>query len=81
MLGRIEQARQHAATAIARACSVAADRVAIARFLRAAACRADDVLSAALPNAKADLGEQTARRSQGGHPLDRYFPCLAGGAG
>lgn len=81
--GRVLRARAQAAAAISRACGNRADdpdHAASDHFLRAAACGAGDLISAAFATAQADLAEQRTRRSQGRRPLSSYFACLAGGA-
>jgi hypothetical protein len=49
------------------------------QFLSTVGCAADDVVSATFEGTKSDLGRYQARPSQGGHSLDTYFRCLAGG--
>jgi hypothetical protein len=80
MLGHLEQVRGRAEDAIARACRGAGGLrpPRIDHVLRRVACTADAIVSAALPNAKSDLGEIDARPSQGGRSLALHFPCLAG---
>lgn len=73
MLDRVTHARRRAVRALRRACGDAAGAV------RAAACAADDLVSAGWPATRSDLDAFTSRPAQGGRPLASYFPCLRGG--
>jgi hypothetical protein len=76
LIGRLARARAVARAAIRRRCDAT---ISGRKFPSTAGCAADDVVSATLEGAKSDLGRYQARPSQGGHSLDAYFRCLAGG--
>lgn len=72
---RLARARRAAMDAIRRACGGSA---AARRAVGAAACVADDFVSAAWPEAKAELEAFEASHTGRGRSLARRFPCLRG---
>jgi cysteine-rich repeat protein len=52
------------------------DRMEIETHVDRAGCVAEQVVSAGYPSAVSDLNGFDSRPSQGGDPLDTYFPCL-----
>ncbi len=80
LLGKIAAARAAALTAIQKACGTAGSGLFsdddIAQHLGLLSCRAQELVGAAYGLGKAELGTFVARASQGGEPLDQYFPCL-----
>jgi hypothetical protein len=69
------QARRRALAALRARCAPA-DVSSLRRLVAVAGCRADDIVSAVFPSAKADLGTLMA----GDQPLSDHFPCLVGGS-
>jgi hypothetical protein len=88
MLGKIAKAKAAASTAIKKRCgtpnppavpnSASGDLSDddISQHLGLAGCRVEELAAAAYGGAKPALAAYTARASQGGNPLDQYFPCL-----
>lgn len=81
LLGKIESARAKALDAIKATCGVAGSGdftqdEDIQAHISMVGCRAEELVSASYNTAKHDLEPFTARSSQGGQPLDTYFPCL-----
>jgi len=80
LLGKIAAAQAAALKNIQKACGTAGSGLAtdddMNQHLGLVSCRAQELVAAAYGLGHTQLSAFTARASQGGQPLDTYFPCL-----